>query len=84
MKANTILETIGKTPHVRIQRLFGDAEVAEAMRLAFRHLKLVIEPGGEAVFAYPPTSHALGLTVRELDPAIASVTPAARYRRASG
>ena len=27
MKANTILETIGKTPHVRIQRLFGDAEV---------------------------------------------------------
>ena len=27
MKANTILETIGKTPHIRIQRLFGDAEV---------------------------------------------------------
>ncbi|MCA9518778.1 MAG: hypothetical protein KC635_27775, partial [Myxococcales bacterium] len=28
-----------------------------------------LEPGGEAVFAYPPTSHALGLTVRELDAA---------------
>jgi len=27
MKANTILETIGNTPHVRIQRLFPDAEV---------------------------------------------------------
>lgn len=28
MKANTILETIGRTPHVRIQRLFGrDHEV---------------------------------------------------------
>lgn len=27
MKANTILETIGKTPHVRINRLFGDNEV---------------------------------------------------------
>jgi cysteine synthase len=27
MKANTILDTIGKTPHVRINRLFGDAEV---------------------------------------------------------
>jgi len=28
MKANSILETIGKTPHVRVQRLFGDrAEV---------------------------------------------------------
>ncbi|MBW4330845.1 cysteine synthase A [Stakelama sp. CBK3Z-3] len=27
MKANTILETIGNTPHIRIQRLFGDAEV---------------------------------------------------------
>ncbi|WP_038214671.1 cysteine synthase A [Xenophilus azovorans] len=25
MKANTILDTIGRTPHVRIQRLFGDA-----------------------------------------------------------
>ena len=25
MKANTILQTIGNTPHVRIQRLFGDA-----------------------------------------------------------
>ena len=27
MKANTILETIGNTPHVRVNRLFGDAEV---------------------------------------------------------
>lgn len=27
MKANNILETIGKTPHVRINRLFGDNEV---------------------------------------------------------
>ncbi|RPI04967.1 MAG: cysteine synthase A [Ignavibacteriae bacterium] len=27
MKANNILETIGKTPHVRINRLFGDREV---------------------------------------------------------
>ena len=27
MKATTILETIGNTPHVRVQRLFGDAEV---------------------------------------------------------
>lgn len=27
MKANTILETIGNTPHVRMNRLFGDKEV---------------------------------------------------------
>jgi len=27
MKASNILETIGNTPHIRIQRLFGDAEV---------------------------------------------------------
>jgi cysteine synthase A len=27
MKAGTILETIGNTPHVRVNRLFGDAEV---------------------------------------------------------
>ena len=27
MKANTILATIGNTPHVRVQRLFGTAEV---------------------------------------------------------
>jgi cysteine synthase len=27
MKAATILETIGNTPHIRINRLFGDAEV---------------------------------------------------------
>ena len=27
MKALNILETIGKTPHVRINRLFGDKEV---------------------------------------------------------
>lgn len=27
MKANTILETIGNTPHIRVQRLFGDSEV---------------------------------------------------------
>ena len=27
MKATTILETIGNTPHVRLNRLFGDAEV---------------------------------------------------------
>jgi cysteine synthase A len=27
MKANSILETIGNTPHVRINRLFGDREV---------------------------------------------------------
>ena len=27
MKASTILETIGRTPHVRVNRLFGDAEV---------------------------------------------------------
>lgn len=27
MKANSILETIGNTPHVRLQRLFPDAEV---------------------------------------------------------
>src|SRR6476660_521149 len=27
MKAATILETIGNTPHIRIQRLFGASEV---------------------------------------------------------
>jgi cysteine synthase A len=27
MKARSILETIGRTPHVRVNRLFGDAEV---------------------------------------------------------
>ncbi|MFY9351388.1 cysteine synthase A [Sphingobium sp.] len=27
MKAASILETIGNTPHIRVQRLFGDAEV---------------------------------------------------------
>jgi cysteine synthase A len=27
MKAQSILETIGNTPHIRVQRLFGDAEV---------------------------------------------------------
>jgi cysteine synthase A len=27
MKVNSVLETIGKTPHIRVQRLFGDAEV---------------------------------------------------------
>ena len=27
MKANTVLETIGNTPHIRIQRLFGSEEV---------------------------------------------------------
>ena len=27
MKANSILDTIGHTPHVRINRLFGSAEV---------------------------------------------------------
>ncbi len=27
MKARTILDTIGNTPHIRMQRLFGDAEV---------------------------------------------------------
>src|SRR3954466_15100061 len=27
MKATSILETIGNTPHIRINRLFGDAEV---------------------------------------------------------
>jgi cysteine synthase A len=27
MKVNTVLETIGNTPHIRIQRLFGDAEI---------------------------------------------------------
>ena len=27
MKASSILETIGKTPHIRVNRLFGDAEV---------------------------------------------------------
>ena len=27
MKASNILGTIGNTPHVRIQRLFGDTEV---------------------------------------------------------
>jgi cysteine synthase A len=27
MRASNILETIGKTPHIRIQRLFGNAEV---------------------------------------------------------
>ena len=27
MKAANILETIGNTPHIRMQRLFGDAEV---------------------------------------------------------
>ena len=27
MKANTVLDTIGGTPHIRMQRLFGDAEV---------------------------------------------------------
>ncbi|MBE7177504.1 MAG: cysteine synthase A [Mucilaginibacter polytrichastri] len=27
MKANSILETIGRTPHVRVNRLFGDNEV---------------------------------------------------------
>ena len=27
MKANTILETIGRTPHIRMQRLFPGSEV---------------------------------------------------------
>jgi cysteine synthase A len=27
MKADNILQTIGRTPHVRLNRLFGDAEV---------------------------------------------------------
>jgi cysteine synthase A len=27
MKANSILETIGHTPHIRVARLFPDAEV---------------------------------------------------------
>ncbi|MFN3305186.1 MAG: cysteine synthase A [Roseateles sp.] len=27
MKANSILDTIGNTPHIRLQRLFGDAQV---------------------------------------------------------
>ncbi|HEY6917495.1 MAG TPA: cysteine synthase family protein, partial [Allosphingosinicella sp.] len=27
MKASSILETVGNTPHIRINRLFGDAEV---------------------------------------------------------
>src|ERR1043165_8333580 len=27
MKVNNVLETIGNTPHIRVQRLFGDAEV---------------------------------------------------------
>ena len=27
MKANTVLETIGNTPHIRVQRLFGSEEV---------------------------------------------------------
>ncbi len=27
MKANSVLETIGGTPHIRVQRLFGNAEV---------------------------------------------------------
>ncbi|WP_116092154.1 cysteine synthase A [Sphingomonas crusticola] len=27
MKVNSVLETIGNTPHIRVQRLFGDAEV---------------------------------------------------------
>jgi cysteine synthase len=27
MKAQSILETIGNTPHIRVQRIFGDAEV---------------------------------------------------------
>src|SRR5690349_23454997 len=27
MKASNVLETIGNTPHIRINRLFGDAEV---------------------------------------------------------
>ena len=27
MKANTILDTIGRTPHIRVQRLFPDSEV---------------------------------------------------------
>ena len=27
MKANSVLETIGRTPHIRLRRLFPDAEV---------------------------------------------------------
>jgi cysteine synthase A len=27
MRAGNILETIGNTPHIRVNRLFGDAEV---------------------------------------------------------
>ncbi|MDQ2765034.1 MAG: pyridoxal-phosphate dependent enzyme, partial [Pseudomonadota bacterium] len=27
MKANTILETIGNTPHIRVSKLFPDSEV---------------------------------------------------------
>ena len=27
MKANSILETIGNTPHIRLSRMFPDAEV---------------------------------------------------------
>ena len=29
----------------------GDDKIEEAMRLAFRHLKLVVEPGGAAALA---------------------------------
>ena len=28
MKANTILETIGNTPHIRVQRLFPGGDLA--------------------------------------------------------
>ena len=27
MKANSVLETIGRTPHIRFSRLFPDAEI---------------------------------------------------------
>jgi hypothetical protein len=33
MKANTILETIGNTPHVRINRLFAERKVEVWMKL---------------------------------------------------
>ena len=47
----------GKLTFEILQRLAGkglavsDAEVREAMRFAFRHLKLVVEPGGAAALA---------------------------------
>src|SRR6476619_3183790 len=50
MRAQSVLETIGNTPHVRVRRLFGDAEVWVKLERA--------NPGGSII---EPTSGNTGV-----------------------